>query len=95
VRLKSVLWATCAPLPNAPNRTDDKDFPRTSIEGRSESDPIKRAAIYKAMFNKSNEEAYLMPLNRIPSMLLLQKDVRLLGGHKHPYGFEPNRVARK
>jgi hypothetical protein len=36
-----------------------------------------------------------MPLNRIPSMVLLQKDVELLGGHKHPYGFEPNRVRFK
>jgi peptide/nickel transport system substrate-binding protein len=82
-------------LPNARNYNGDQDLQRLSLEGRSELDPAKRAAIYKAMFNKSNEEAYLMPLNRIPSMVLLQKDVELLGGHKHPYGFEPNRVKFK
>jgi peptide/nickel transport system substrate-binding protein len=82
-------------LPNARNYNEDKDLLRMSYEARSELDEKKRAAIYKALFNKSNEEAYLMPLNRIPAMVLAQKDVELLGGHKHPYGFELNRVKFK
>jgi peptide/nickel transport system substrate-binding protein len=82
-------------LPNARNYNEDKDLLRMSLEARSQLDPNKRAAIYKALFNKSNEEAYLLPLNRIPAMVLAQKDVVLLGGHKHPYGFELNRVKFK
>lgn len=82
-------------LPNARNYNEDKDLSKWSQDARSELDPVKRAAIYKAMFNKSNEEAYLMPLNRIPAMVLTQKDVELLGGHKHPYGFELDRVKFK
>lgn len=82
-------------LPNARNYNKDPDLSQWSIDARSELDEKKRAAIYKAMFNRSNEEAYLMPLNRIPSMVLAQKDVELLGGHKHPYGFELNRVKFK
>jgi peptide/nickel transport system substrate-binding protein len=82
-------------LPNARNYNDDKEISQWSQDARSELDPVKRAAIYKKMFNKSNEEAYLMPLNRIPAMVLAQKDIELLGGHKHPYGFELNRVKFK
>ena len=82
-------------LPNVRNYNEDPDLLKWSLDARSELDETKRAAIYKAMFNRSNEEAYLMPLNRIPAMVLAQKDVELLGGHKHPYGFELDRVRFK
>jgi len=82
-------------LPNARNYNEDPDLLKWSLEARSELDPTKRAAIYKRIFDKSNSEAYLMPLNRIPAMVLAQKDVELLGGHKHPYGFELNRIRFK
>jgi peptide/nickel transport system substrate-binding protein len=80
-------------LPNARNYNEDKDLERLSLEARKELDPSKRAALYKDLFNKSNAEAYLLPLNRIPGIVLHHKDVKLLGGHKHPYGFEIDRVA--
>jgi len=82
-------------LPNARNYNEDPDLLKWSLDARSELDDKKRAEIYKRMFDKSNSEAYLMPLNRIPAMVLAQKDVELLGGHKHPYGFELNRVKFK
>jgi len=80
-------------LPNARNYNMDKALAELSNEARREFDPVKRGEIYKTIFNKSNEEAYLMPLNRIPGSVLHHKDVKLLGGHKHPYGFEINRVS--
>jgi peptide/nickel transport system substrate-binding protein len=80
-------------LPNLRNYNMDKALEKLSHQGRQELDPAKRGAIYKELFNKSNQEAYLMPLNRIPGTVLHHKDLKLLGGHKHPYGFETNRVA--
>jgi peptide/nickel transport system substrate-binding protein len=80
-------------LPNARNYNEDKTLEKMALDGRKELDPVKRAAIYKAMFNRSNEEAYFLPLNRIPGNVLHHKDVKLLGGHKHPYGFELDRIT--
>ena len=34
-----------------------------------------------------------MPLIPLPAIVAHNKDVRLLGGHKNPKGFEINRVA--
>ena len=78
--------------PGARNYSGDKMLEQFALDGRKELDTKTRADIYKQMFTRASTEAYLLPLNRIPSVVLLRKEVTLLGGHRHPYGFELNRV---
>jgi peptide/nickel transport system substrate-binding protein len=78
--------------PGARNYNNDKVLEQLALDGRKELDTKKRADIYKEMFTRASTEAYLLPLNRIPSVVLLRKEVTLLGGHRHPYGFELNRI---
>jgi peptide/nickel transport system substrate-binding protein len=80
-------------LPNARNYNKDPALEKLALEGRAELDPKKRAAIYNKMFSLSNSEAYLMPLNRLPGVVVARKEVKLIGGHIHPYGFELDRLA--
>lgn len=80
-------------MPSPRNYNKDPEIEKLALDGRKELDVKKRAEIYRRMFDKASDEAYLMPLHRIPSVVVHHKDVRLLGGHLHPKGFEINRVA--
>ena len=57
------------------------------------ADPKERAEVYKQLFDLSTKRSYLMPLIPLPAIVAHHKDVKLLGGHKNPKGFEFNRVA--
>ncbi len=80
-------------MTNSRSYANDPDLNKMVLEGRAELDPVKRAAIYKDMFNKANEEVYVVPLKRVPAVLVHRKDINLLSGHKDPLGFEFNRIA--
>ena len=80
-------------MPSPRNYNKDPVIEKLALQGRSELDPKKRTEIYRQMFDKAADEAYLMPLHRIPAVVVHHKDVKLLGGHLHPKGFEINRVA--
>jgi peptide/nickel transport system substrate-binding protein len=80
-------------LPNARNYNKDPELEKLALAGRRELDPKKRTEIYRRMFDGATEEAYLMPLQRIPAVIVHRKEVRLLGGTTHPKGFEINHVA--
>jgi peptide/nickel transport system substrate-binding protein len=80
-------------LPSERNYNKDPELAQLALAGRRELDPKKRTEIYSRMFDKAAEEAYVMPLHRIPAVVVHHKDVKLLDGHLHPKGFEINRVA--
>jgi len=78
---------------NSRSYANDPVLNQMVLDGRKELDPVKRGQIYKEMFNKANEEVYVVPLKRIPAILVHRKEVNLMGGHKDPLGFEFNRIA--
>jgi len=80
-------------MPSPRNYNKDPEIEKLALDGRKELDVKKRGEIYRRMFDKASDEAYLMPLHRIPAVVVHHKDVKLLGGHLHPKGFEINRVA--
>ncbi len=80
-------------LPSGRNYNKDKELEELARSGRGELDQVKRKAIYKKLFNESTKRSYLMGLIPLPAIVAHQKDVKLLGGHKNPKGFEINRVA--
>ncbi|MDA0238654.1 MAG: ABC transporter substrate-binding protein [Proteobacteria bacterium] len=80
-------------LPSGRNYNKDPELEELARTGRGELDPAKRGAIYKKLFDTSTERSYLMPLIPLPAIVAHQRNVKLVGGHKNPKGFEVNRVA--
>ena len=54
---------------------------------RSIFDPAARQAHYKKMFDKVNEQIYMVPLTALPAVVVHSKDLVLQGGHKELQGF--------
>ena len=80
-------------LPSSRNYNKDKELQALATKGRGLIDPKERAEVYKQLFDLSTKRSYLMPLIPLPAIVAHHKDVKLLGGHKNPKGFEFNRVA--
>ncbi|NQV54769.1 MAG: hypothetical protein HQ503_02835, partial [Rhodospirillales bacterium] len=80
-------------LPTSRNYNKDPELQALATKGRGIIDPKARAEVYKNLFDESTRRSYLMPLIPLPAIVAYHKDVKLLGGHKHPKGFEINRVA--
>jgi len=80
-------------LPSSRNYNKDPELQALATKGRAIIDNKARAEVYKELFDKSTKRSYLMPLIPLPAIVAHHKDVKLLGGHKNPKGFEFNRIA--
>jgi len=80
-------------LTNVRSYAEDPVLNQMVLDARKELDSDRRAAIYKAMFNRSNEEVYDIPLKRIPSIVVHRKEIKLMPGASDPLGFEFNRIG--
>ena len=80
-------------LPSSRNYNKDPELQALATKGRGVIDPKTRAEVYKQLFDLSTKRSYLMPLIPLPAIVAHHKDVKLLGGHKNPKGFEFNRIA--
>ncbi len=80
-------------LTNVRSYAEDPVLNQMVLDARKELDSNKRAAIYKAMFDRSNEEAYDIPLKRVPSIVVHRKEIKLLPGSSDPLGFEFDRIG--
>ena len=63
------------------------------LAARSGTDVDKRALAYQTIFDKAISQNYLMPLLKVPSIVVYHKDVVLEGGHKSPEGYWYNYIA--
>lgn len=80
-------------LPSSRNYNKDPELQKLATMGRGVMDPAKRRDVYRQLFDESTKRSYLMPLNPLPAIVAHTKDVKMLGNHKNPKGFEINRVA--
>lgn len=80
-------------LPSSRNYNKDPELKNLATKGRGVLDPAKRRDVYRKLFDLSTKRSYLMPLIPLPAIVAYSKDVKMLGNHKNPKGFEINRVA--
>ena len=80
-------------LKGSRNYTHDDRLTNAVMAGRMELNLKKREAIYAKAFDLANTEYYFKPLIPLPAVVVHHKDVKLLGGHKNPKGFELNRIT--
>ena len=85
--------ATFFYLPGSRNYNGDEELTRWTAEGSKESDPEKRIAIYKKLFDKVTKERYGMPLVELPAVLIRSKDLVIDPNHTKPEGFVFNRLS--
>lgn len=85
--------ATFFYLPGSRNYTDDAELTKWTAEGSKETDPEKRLAIYRKLFDKVTEERYGMPLVELPAVLVQSKDLVIDTNHMKPEDFLLNRLA--
>jgi peptide/nickel transport system substrate-binding protein len=85
--------ATFFYLPGSRNYNDDADLTRWTAEGSRETDPEKRVAIYKKLFDKVTAQRYGMPLVELPAVLIRSKDLVIDTNHTKPEGFLFNRLS--
>lgn len=80
-------------LPGSRNYSDDSELTRWTAEGSRETDPEKRMAIYRKLFDKVTEQRYAMPLVELPAVLVQSKDLVINTNHTKPEGFLFNRLS--
>jgi peptide/nickel transport system substrate-binding protein len=82
-------------LPSSRDAIGDPILAKAVDDGRSELDPKKRVAIYRAAFDRATSEYYMMPLVPLPAIVAHVKALQLVPGNKSPEGFELNYLAWK
>jgi peptide/nickel transport system substrate-binding protein len=85
--------ATFFYLPSPRNYTGDAELAALTQAGERETDPEKRAAIYRKLFDRVTEERYAMPLVELPAVMVQSKDLEIDTNHTKPEGFLFNRIA--
>ena len=85
--------ATFFYLPGSRNYTDDAELTQLTADGERETDPDKRIAIYRKLFDRVTEEGYGMPLAELPAVLVQSKDLVVDTNHTKPEGFLFNHIA--
>jgi peptide/nickel transport system substrate-binding protein len=85
--------ATFFYLPGSRNYTDDAELTKLTEEGSRETDPEKRIAIYRKLFDRVTQERYGMPLAELPAVLIQSKDLVIDTNHTKPEGFLFNRLS--
>ena len=73
--------------PSSRNYTGDQQLADWTDQGARELDPAKRNAIYQKIFDRVNEERYGMPLDELPAILVVSKDIAVDSNHMKPEGF--------
>ncbi len=81
--------------PGPRNYNGDKLLNALRLKGNSELDEAKRKAAYKAMFDRVNQQAYVMPLTTMPTVYVHSKDVEVLKGSLSPYGASLSHIRWK
>ena len=79
--------------PGSRNYSQDDKLIELADAGSHENDVEKRKAIYRQLFDRATEEAYIVPLIPMPALVVHDKDVVLQGGHMSPKGFLPNYMS--
>jgi ABC-type transport system substrate-binding protein len=79
--------------PGSRNYSQDDKLIELADAGSHEIDVEKRKAIYRQLFDRATEEAYIVPLIPMPALVVHHKDVVLQGGHMSPKGFLPNYMS--
>jgi len=64
----------------------DPELQRLGEEGLRTVDPAKRQALYRQLFDRVNEQAYVVPLAITPSMIVHNADLVVDGKPPHPIG---------
>lgn len=82
-------------LPGSRDMYGDKALAGAVIAGRREMNVEKRKMIYRGAFDRVTTERYAMPVVPIPAIVVHDKNLQILGGHKNPKGFEFNRLQWK
>ncbi len=85
--------ATFFYLPGSRNYTDDAELTQWTAAGSRETDPEKRLAIYRKLFDRVTEERYGMPLVELPAVLIQSKNLVIDTNHTKPEGFLFNRLS--
>jgi peptide/nickel transport system substrate-binding protein len=57
-----------------------------SDEGVTTVDPVRRKAVYRQLFDRVNEMAYVLPLAVTPQVIVHAKDLYVEGKPHHPIG---------
>jgi len=80
-------------LPSERDYFQDDELHRLAASAHSITDLTKRAAQYQKIFDKAVNQNYLMPLLKVPSIVVYNKDIVLEGGHKSPEGYWYNYIS--
>ena len=80
-------------LPGERDYFQDGALHKLAADAHAITDIDKRAAQYQKIFDTVVEKNYLMPLLKVPSIVVYSKDLVLEGGHKSPEGYWYNYLA--
>lgn len=73
----------------------DKQIVAMRKEAGAVFDTGQREAIYSKIFNRINEQAYIIPIAALPSVFVHSKDIEIDKGIINPFGAQMNRIRWK
>ncbi len=79
----------------ARNYYGDKDIPGWMKTAGAGFDIAARAALYRKIFDRINEQAYIIPIASLPSVFVHDKDLEIDKGIINPFGAEMGRIRWK
>ncbi len=79
----------------ARNYYGDKDIAAWMKQAGAEFDTAKREAIYRKIFNRINEQAFIVPLAGLSSVFVHTKDLEIDKGIINPFGAQLGRIRWK
>jgi peptide/nickel transport system substrate-binding protein len=90
-------WGTLDRFFGPPSRDyfHDDEIRRLKAEGSHELDDAKRIALWRQIFERINERAYIMPLTTFPSVFANARDVVVETGALNPGGADFDRIHWK
>ena len=80
-------------LPSERDYFQDGELHKLASDAHAITDTDKRALQYQKIFDKAVSKNYLMPLLKVPSIVVYNKDIVLEGGHKSPEGYWYNYIS--
>jgi len=80
-------------LPSERDYFQDKELHDLNAAAHSITDDAKRADAYAKILDLAVQRMYLMPLLKVPSIVIYNKDIVLEGGHKSPEGYWYNYIS--
>ncbi|MDG2033449.1 MAG: ABC transporter substrate-binding protein [Rhodospirillales bacterium] len=79
----------------ARNYYGDEIIAQTIPKAEAEFNDAKRREVYKALFDRNNSEAYMMPISPVPPTFLHTKDLVIKGGDTETLGISASGMAWK